>query len=535
MCLSSRLSAFQASKQLRDIMRVGMPRHTVLINRDGFDVQRMLASVPRAYHTAPDLWEYRAPVRMRQDAESEITVLITCSSEEQSTLMVDKVAAVADHMQTLHVQPTKVFRMLCISLTPLVANRLLMSLPATITASLHTLVLDSLETLVHIPPSMPPLLHTTTLDLTSCVVDMYDLGTAFPRATSLSLSSCELGRVQGLTAMTGLQTLRIQQHLSYPPLCDLPTLAAIEQLTWLSSVGLRGFGPSGCTALSGFTQLTSLEFSSDLSTGQISIATLARQSLHTGLLRCLRLVNLYNVLPVVTVPPEFGHLTVLKVSYNTPVPLLDSIHTLVIEDRDNMQFAMEKDLGPLPARLKDLRAPYNTLLRAVACADLEQVSWSSFAQGFSLSDHVCLLRHVYSGAWPVLERVLILHRPFEAYHLPQANQVFVEHEVFSSQLLQALCHSDRPIRHVTLHQSQFGPGLVMALCSKQLRSVTLMVMKVTVTDLERLVEIPTMQLLELVEVVGLTPAQLEDLRRINTGCRVQVLELSDLDKSLTWL
>lgn len=540
--LADRLKLFQVSRLFKKIMAENMPRQTVVELRNNAPVAERRAIAPRLSTEPPCVEEYDAPVRMRRDAESELSVVFgTCWTAKPMQDVLDRVVAVAERMRLRHAQPVQALYLSCTPLSDVPMRDVMRGLPPIVRDSIHTLCARhpafpgfSQKDMMFPFHEILTFPAVTTVRLHNTAADIKAMSMTIPMLRSLQLTSCpQITGWNCLSTMTRLRDLTFVATMHQQDSGVGTALTAIGEATWLSSIRLPWIGAEGCAALTAFTNLDTLVLGmTSLQTDMQRAATQANLELIAGRSPDLRRLDLASV-PGMRVPAMWTHLEELCVLNQTPIPQLSSIRKLVIGktlgmwDDTSLPFPR---LPALPPHLRSLHASYNALPSAVGCTELEQLAWTraSHDSDFQLRDHVALLASLTSDVWPRLHSLLILHE--EPVYKVQVEDREVQ-IIYNAQLLETLAsRSVSRIGHVTLHQNEPGTGTFETLCKMQLRSVTLIGMRVNVMRLRSILRQPSMRLLELVGVSGVDVAQIAQLRKEARGsCRVHCIKMSELD------
>lgn len=502
--LSSLLSLSEVSARWNSLCDGLLPRQTLIESAEGTLIIRRTPVSRRSLESPSlDALFLRHSVRLPPDAQSELTVDL--SHVQQLVPMQIKISEVAARMQGRHAQPIRIMYLLCMRSESV--RSLLLGLPASVQASLHTLCIRciSLSIIIQSPSPLFPFGHEvifqrlTTVKLHRTGVNCDALAAAMPNLISLQLSMCcpvhAWSRLRAFTQLRSLCIVFCPDTPEYIP----PALTAIGMLTWLSAIRLSGAGSQEvCIALSPLANLERLCLRVEVFTSsQFFQQALTNLALRLPRMRHLEL-QLTKGLPLggITLPVSWTQLQTLDVSHRTPIPYLSSMTHLVL--RRSSAYVSYVDLPPLPRHLKGLRAPYNALRSAVGCEELRELSWTPPFGVVTPSQHAALLVAVsQEGVWPDLDKVLILPDrvgfPLQMY------------EHYSGQLLDTL--ATRPsgcvITHVTVHQND---NTMDALCKiKSLHSITLIEMYVPPrTSLLTLLiqSLPHLRLLEMIGVLG---------------------------------
>lgn len=397
---------------------------------------------------------------------------------------------------------------------------LLYSLPLSIALSLHTLCVSLVfwrsRRLLELPFSIFP--NITTLNLEYVTMDLNVLATALTGLKSLQARKCTINNWPSLPLMTTLQQLRINSFDCVPR----AALVAIEQLPWLSCVGLHPI--QDCSAISTFTGLTTLALGclriDDTDVFQTGLQLVAASS--PG----VRVISLL-VPRGITIPGDWDQLEEVIVSYNTVIPQLATITRVVILKL--MAYDEQEPLQQLPNNLLRLDAPSDALQSALHCHGLKELICRTATCTFRPSDHAPLLSAIQTrgNIWPAVTSVYLLN---EVDHTKIESQ---QQNTFHLQLISALAGRPKEssaITHMTVQQSLLGAVAVEALCQMKLHTLTLIQTAVDLLQLSTLLAVPSMKVLELVHVTGITLDETVTLmfQAVSTGKLVVKPEMKDL-------
>lgn len=495
-----------------------IPRQTrIEIVGDSGQVTVRRSPTSRLSWEVPSLADHQAPLYMRPDSESQLTVDLEGTNHFIPTqALVQKMTQVVTRMQEQHAQPLQILYLLCMRTSEDPLQDLFAALPSDACKHIHTLC-------VHYPTfagyhSLSLFPFNINVSFTSLVTvrlervgfDMEALTVALPTLTSLYLSNCH-PVAPSWTALTSLTKL---SHLCLmfsgnSKAHAWPALESVRYLTNLTSIRLVGVPAcETCCALMPLTSVKMLCMNTDLASEEVYDF---QQALNTLAGRVqLRHLDFSTCLPLgeVMIPVGWTHLESLNVSYCIHVPYLSSLTRLIL--RRSAMYVRDPPLPPLPRNLVSLQAPYNALCSAVGCDSLRELIWTQATVDFFESHQIGLLLAVSQpGVWPLLDRVLILR---------DSAGLLTEH-AYSGQLLDAL--AVRPfsiITHVTVQQDT---PLIEVLCKMRvLHSITLIDACVTLQGLRTLLKLPNLTLLELIGVHGIDYEELAVLEQ--EGCLIGI-------------
>lgn len=532
--VESRLALCMVSRHWREAAMHLTPRHymTALVtNQHGRGRDRIATKLHRprrAIHRPPAL-SY-----LSDDSVSELTIDLSMEATQD---VAPELAAAPQRFQGC--LPPSVIS-ICGNWDRM--QQVLCHLPASLYGSMRTLVLvrryvedHSLQSVItpltmnvdgKLLPSVPTL---RTLKMMRVLLDVRQLPTVFPNLVSLHVAECSSIHVfeewEHLTNLVDLKDLSVTNRSGYAGRHILDVIPQLVGLTRLRLMGVHSV--SLFTTVTTLSNLLSLSLrrafpsgygdsSADViwmnGTCQLALDTVAKNNLG---LQHLEL----DTHPNLNIPLCLTVLTSIMVLHTTVVPtLLSSLRDLVI--RRTPTSYHYPGLLALPRHLTRLRAPYDELRAALECHDLVDLTWRPHPQeDVQDKEQLELLVAVRGGStWPLLQKLAILpQRTCSKWQLTDATRLdqMRRHCLHSAQLLAVL--AARPhcsIESVCLFQrSSHDFGAITALCSMPvLSSVTLVKMRVTVTQLRTLVAVPSMRIVELVGVTRITRKQVDDVR-----------------------
>lgn len=508
--LPSLLNLFEVSHRWNTLCLDLIPRQTrIEINPDNGHVRARRSPTVRLSWEVPRLAELRAPLCMRSDAESQLTVDLDSSRHCIPTeALVFKIAEVISKMHVERAQPLRILYLMCKRSSEDPLQELLSALSDPVRLSLHTLCVHYITSSGFQAQYLFPFgghvsfAGLATLRLEKVGVDLQALSTALPLLSSLYLSCC-----LPVVAWDHLSSLRGLRHLclifgNHTRTTCTPALLAVSTLTSLTSMRLIGTpAVESCRALMPLMALQSLCLNVDLHLDDVVLFQKSFDNL-AQVTPLLAHFDFSTNLPLgdITIPIAWGFLESLNVSYSTDVPYLYTLMRLIL--RRSAMYVRNLPLYPLPRNLVSLQTPYNALRSALGCDKLRELIWTQVThQDFLDSQQEGLLMAVSQhGVWPLLDRVLVLRDPAG---------ILAEH-FYSGQLLDVL--ASRPhsiITHVTVQQDH---PLTEILCRMlTLQSITLIDACVTLECLHSLLDIPSLVLLELIGIYGICSEDLHVL------------------------
>lgn len=526
----------------RDLLRVlvAVPRQIVITARNN-PLTVHPPTAPRWTDQPPCLAEYECQqTRMPDDAESMVIVELGPTSDAKVLeLLSSKIDAFAVRLQVEAAQPIRIIQLTSESNRKHSLQQVMLLLPNEVRAQIHTLCVGLLpapwwgtgqqraDDVPHFPFLTPPMDKVTTVKLFQSAVDLGQFSDVFPNISSLQLVECPLlTNVEAIADLQGLRDFKYSSKLEHPSF--EVALSIISTAPPLTSISLRlldrtsGQGDRAVEALSVLTGLKSLslEFTNvyDMESFQDHLNELAANSPGVK--------HLVLILPgdEARVPVVWTQIEDLRVTHLMPVPDLPSMRTLVIErainNYENRPLPYTPQEDPLPEFLEVLTCSYDALIHAVRCNNMQQITWTPCTRQqvgghhFQQENHVALLVAVRSASiWSRLDRLLIQQDP--AYHQkddPSKEQREMQY-IYNAQLLQSLAsRANCVITQVSIDQSRLGTGAHEALCKMPLRTLTLINMEVNITQLNGFIRIPTLRLLELINIRGPTGVQLDNLK-----------------------
>lgn len=392
--------------------------------------------------------------------------------------------------------------------------------------------------IVHAVPTL------TTLKMRRVLPPGGQIPIMFPNLACLHAADCSAyWTAEGATALLALPKLR---DLSVTAGTDVDTrvLAVIPQLTALTR--LRLMGPNTAATFAAATALSRLLSLSlrralpgvgcTMCADVVEMDPFCQGALELISVNNPRMLHLeLDTHPLLLIPDTLTDLQSVMVLHTTRVPPLPTIREVVVR---RMRTASSSwPLWPRPPNITALQTPYDELPLAVACEQLEELTWRPHSQEvFSDQNQVVLLACVsMASTWPALKMVAILPRRINGHWMLESEVDLCRlplkrHCLHSAQLLAAL--ATRPacaIERVCVFQrSSHDFGAIAALCSMlSLTSVTLVKMRVTRTQLRRLVDLPRMRI---VELVGVSKVTLKEVGRV----RAELLAAGRTDLSVLW-
>lgn len=331
-----------------------------------------------------------------------------------------------------------------------------------------------------------------------------------------------------LTGLRNLQDLSMTSRIGY---LDQHVLDIVPLLVGLTRLSLMGTNTGSMYAA--VADLTSLQhlilrraltaafstFSGDIMWMDLGCQDLLNQTAENN--PTLQLLDL-DAHPYLVIPTQFTSLVKLTISHTTAVPPLASLRHLML--RRMQTYHTYPPLSDLPSGITSLHTPYDELSAALRCRDLRDLTWRPHAEGDFPDDHQeTFMAHVRQDvAWPALRRVASLpEREHGRWAFTEvAHPGLRMHCKHSAELLTELAsREDCGIERVILFQrSSHDFNAIRALIiMPSLTSVTLVRMKMSVTQLRQLAQKPSMQVIELIGITRLTKRQFQSVRAEITG------------------
>lgn len=557
--VSERLALFEVSHLLNDLVRqTQLPRHTLIEVTTGTGVKHIPSNhIVRVTRTPtlrlssefPSLSDLhlREPtgmgLYMHQDAVSELTLSFKSSRwcAFHISQLLPRLMEVAQRMLDGGVQPLHTLYVISQSQSSFNISELVSIIPS-IFQSVCILCLcgywGSTYSVTRIPVTKFTML--TTLKLKNMVINLNDIDqTTMSRLESLDLNECQFKHTFSgcvLSSATSLQHLSISsaphvRNLNLP----LAVWESIRTLTWLSGLRLVGYAIPH-QVLTVFTRLQSLS----VGCTQPHFTVMQERfsvCIQTELDKLSRLCPGLLYLGVDTewsfsIPRAWTSLRSVSLSHRVRYAESshDSITRMVVrpESCHNI-YGHIIEVGaasPMPSRLTYLQAPHHDLRHAYACRELLELVWTAPDYACDASLHSNILSMVMAECWPLLDKVRVL-----SSHLGSWDDSSVQ-SVYNAELLEALAVSCRAITQVVVNQSESHGVLEAIARMSELRSVTLIGMRVSITQLHNLLRrCRLLRLVELIGVVGVTSAEMRGLRMVASvsGTHVSCLRMGDVD------
>lgn len=392
---------------------------------------------------------------------------------------------------------------------------LIRSIPAALRDEVHTLHLADLTcrprlqgpvvTLVgSLTPEDFPKVRVLVLEINQCTTFL-ELGHAFPLLRSLQVTDTSVSGWEHMSVCGGLQDLCV---LAQQLLFSQDLMTHLSHFTHLRRLMLSG----GRMPPQQFRELQTLR---DLHSLSLLVPNLYNYQLdqlaqHLQQLRVLHL----NSREVLVLPENLSELCELIAPDSTVMNSAFMIVNLAMLGTDS------PNLNPnlVPDSLQHLCVCYHQLSRYVGCPKLLYLHLQLPTSEFWDTQQAALMDLLRQGTcWEQLQTLIILPSVSDI-HAMTDGEVIVNHGDFFyvAEMLQVLASRPRQIKHATLmvsHDTESSELAVEALCDMpSLCSVTLAAVKVSMTQLRRLANLPHMRVVELIAVSGISGDDVEAVR-----------------------